>query len=124
MRLRVTTLSRRSVTGPGVTQELIAGFDQEAAAVAMARLASFKMEIEMQFSIGAHYIQDLLAEVDPIRWLDMSLIRFCSKFGDYEKHSASSFSLSPRLLRFPEFMFYLRRSQFIQVHMLLQNIFL
>lgn len=101
MRLRVTTLSRRSVTGPGVTQELIAGFDQEAAAVAMARLASFKMEIE--------------AEVDPIRWLDMSLIRFCSKFGDYEKHSASSFSLSPRLLRFPEFMFYLRRSQFIQV---------
>ncbi|BBN68938.1 Sec23/Sec24 protein transport family protein, partial [Prunus dulcis] len=39
MRLRVTTLSRR--------WDLIAGFDQEAAAVVMARLVSFKMETEV-----------------------------------------------------------------------------
>ncbi|KAH9733675.1 protein transport protein SEC23 [Citrus sinensis] len=45
MRLRVTTLSRRWVAGPG--SDLIAGFDQEAAAVVMARLVSFKMEIEV-----------------------------------------------------------------------------
>ncbi|RXH93216.1 hypothetical protein DVH24_013792 [Malus domestica] len=108
MRLRVTTLSRRWVAGPGslqasfsVQHELIAGFDQEAAAVVMARLVSFKMESE--------------AEFDPIRWLDKSLIHMCSRFGDYQKDSPSSFSLSPRFSIFPQFMFHLRRSQFVQV---------
>lgn len=101
MRLRVTTLSRRWVAGPGSIQDLISGFDQEAAAVTMARLVSFKMETE--------------AEFDPIRWLDRSLIRLCSRFGDYQKDSPSSFSLSPRLSIFPQFMFHLRRSQFVQV---------
>ncbi|KAA8520347.1 hypothetical protein F0562_014603 [Nyssa sinensis] len=101
MRLRATTLSRRWVAGPGSTQDLIAGFDQEAAAVVMARLVSFKMESE--------------AEFDPIRWLDKSLIHLCSQFGDYQKYSPSSFSLSPRFSIFPQFMFHLRRSQFVQV---------
>lgn len=101
MRLRVTTLSRRWVAGPGNVQDLMAGFDQEAAAVVMARLVSFKMEAEADF--------------DPIRWLDRSLIRLCSKFGDYQKDNPSSFSLSPRLSIFPQFIFHLRRSQFVQV---------
>ncbi|KAK9273791.1 hypothetical protein L1049_018601 [Liquidambar formosana] len=101
MRLRATTLSRRYIAGPGSIQDLIAGFDQEAAAVVMARLVSFKMETE--------------AEFDPIRWLDKSLIQICSRFGDYQKDSPSSFSLSPRLSIFPQFMFHLRRSQFVQV---------
>lgn len=101
MRLRVTTLSRRWIAGPGSVQDLISGFDQETAAVVMARLVSFKMEIE--------------AEFDPIRWLDKSLIHICSRFGDYQKDSPSSFSLSPRFSIFPQFMFHLRRSQFVQV---------
>ncbi|PSS24554.1 Protein transport protein [Actinidia chinensis var. chinensis] len=101
MRLRVTTLSRRWVAGPGSIQDLIAGFDQEAAAAVMARLVSFKMETE--------------AEFDPIRWLDKSLIHLCSRFGDYQKDIPSSFSLSPRFSIFPQFMFHLRRSQFVQV---------
>ncbi|KAK9902312.1 hypothetical protein M0R45_001733 [Rubus argutus] len=101
MRLRVTTLSRRWIAGPGSIQDLISGFDQEAAAVVMARLVSFKMETE--------------AEFDPIRWLDKSLIHMCSRFGDYQKDSPSSFSLSPRFSIFPQFMFHLRRSQFVQV---------
>ncbi|KAJ7961827.1 Protein transport protein SEC23 [Quillaja saponaria] len=101
MRFRVTTLSRRWVAGPGSTQDLIAGFDQEAAAVVMARHVSFKMETE--------------AEFDPIRWLDKALITLCSRFGDYQKDSPSSFSLSPRFSIFPQFMFHLRRSQFVQV---------
>ncbi|XP_021911874.1 protein transport protein SEC23-like [Carica papaya] len=67
----------------------------------MARLVSFKMEIE--------------AEFDPIRWLDKALIHVCSRFGDYQKDSPSSFSLSPRISIFPQFMFHLRRSQFVQV---------
>ncbi|XP_059651740.1 protein transport protein SEC23 C [Cornus florida] len=101
MRLRATTLSRRWVAGPGSTQDLIAGFDQEAAAVVLARLVSFKMEAE--------------AEFDPIRWLDKLLIHLCSRFGDYQKDSPSSFSLSPRFSIFPQFIFHLRRCQFVQV---------
>lgn len=101
MRLRVTTLSRRWIAGTGSIQDLIAGFDQEAAAVVLARQVSFKMETE--------------AEFDPIRWLDKSLIQMCSRFGDYQKDSPSSFSLSPRFSIFPQFLFHLRRSQFVQV---------
>lgn len=101
MRLRATTLSRRWVSGPGSIQDLIAGFDQEAAAVVMARQVSFKMETE--------------AEFDPIRWLDKSLIHVCSRFGDYQKDSPSSFCLSPRFSIVPQFIFHLRRSQFVQV---------
>ena len=47
-------------------QELMAGFDQEAAAVVVARLATFKMETEEDF--------------DATRWIDRTLIRhthFC-----------------------------------------------
>ncbi|KAL6646024.1 hypothetical protein ACP70R_014873 [Stipagrostis hirtigluma subsp. patula] len=101
MRLRVSTLSRKWAAGSGGVQDLIAGFDQEAAAAVMARLVSFKMEAEADF--------------DPIRWLDRALISLCSKFGDYQKETPSSFSLSPRLSIFPQFMFNLRRSQFVQV---------
>ncbi|RZC19844.1 Protein transport protein SEC23 isoform B [Glycine soja] len=101
MRLRVTTLSRRWVAGPESIQDLIAGFDQEAAAIVMARQVSFKMETE--------------AEFDPIRWLDKALINLCSRFGEFQKDTPSSFSLSPRLSIFPQFMFHLRRSQFVQV---------
>ncbi len=43
LRCRVTTVTRRWVDGSNAA-DLIAGFDQEAAAVFMARLASFKME--------------------------------------------------------------------------------
>ena len=62
-----------------------------------------------------HQVVCLQSEFDPIRWLDRSLIRLCSRFGDYQKDSPSSFSLSPRLSIFPQFMFHLRRSQFVQV---------
>ncbi|KEH26314.1 protein transporter SEC23-like protein [Medicago truncatula] len=55
------------------------------------------------------------AEFDPIRWLDKALINLCSCLGDFQKETPSSFSLSPRLSIFPQFMFHLRRSQFVQV---------
>ncbi|CAL5081799.1 unnamed protein product [Urochloa decumbens] len=101
MRLRSTTISRRWVSGADNVEELVAGFDQEAAAAVMARLVSFKMETEVDF--------------DPVRWLDRALIRICSKFGEYQKETPSSFSLSPRLSIVPQFIFNLRRSQFVQV---------
>ncbi|KAL7602712.1 hypothetical protein Lser_V15G15651 [Lactuca serriola] len=50
---------------------------------------------------------------DATRWIDRNLIRLCSKFGDYRKDGPSSFSLNPSFSLFPQFMFNLRRSQFV-----------
>ncbi|WJX39446.1 Protein transport protein S23 E [Trifolium repens] len=99
--LRVTTVTRRWVDSAVSTEELVQGFDQETAAVVMARYASLKMETEETF--------------DATRWLDRFLIRLCSKFGDYRKDDPSSFTLNPSFSLFPQFMFNLRRSQFVQV---------
>ncbi|KAJ8755439.1 hypothetical protein K2173_019237 [Erythroxylum novogranatense] len=99
--LRVTTISRRWIDSAVSSEELVMGFDQETAAVVMARLASLKMEIEEGF--------------DATRWLDRNLIRLCSKFGEYRKDDPSSFTLNPSFSLFPQFMFNLRRSQFVQV---------
>ena len=80
---------------------LPSGFDQEVAAVLMARLASHKMETEEDF--------------DATRWLDRALIRLAQRFGDYRKDDSSSFNLRSELSFYPQFMFNLRRSQFVQV---------
>ncbi|KAF7042834.1 hypothetical protein CFC21_052323 [Triticum aestivum] len=101
MRIRATTVSRKWVDGSTNTEELVEGFDQETAAVVLARYISLKMEIEEEF--------------DATRWLDRSLIRLCSRFGDYRKDDPSSFSLHSNFSLFPQFMFNLRRSQFVQV---------
>ncbi|CAH9080693.1 unnamed protein product [Cuscuta europaea] len=100
-KLRVTTISRRWVDTAVNSEELIQSFDQETAAVVMARLASYKMEMEEGF--------------DATRWLDRNLIRLCSKFGEYRKDDPASFTLNPFFSLFPQFMFNLRRSQFLQV---------
>ncbi|KAJ4880026.1 Sec23/Sec24 protein transport family protein [Raphanus sativus] len=99
--IRVTTITRQWVDTAVSTEELVQGFDQETAAVVMARLASLKMETEEGF--------------DATRWLDRTLIRLCSKFGDYRKDDPSSFTLNPYFSLFPQFIFNLRRSQFVQV---------
>lgn len=52
---------------------------------------------------------------DATRWLDRTLIRLCSKFGEYRKDDPTSFTLNPYFSLFPQFMFNLRRSQFVQV---------
>ncbi|KAK9668413.1 hypothetical protein RND81_13G058900 [Saponaria officinalis] len=98
-RRRVTTVARRWV-GKN-SPEISAGFDQEAAATVMSRLAINRAE--------THYARDV------IRWLDDNLIRFTSKFGDYIQEDPSSFRLSSNFSLFPQFMYYLRRSQFIDV---------
>eukprot|EP00249_Psilotum_nudum_P008068 c21021_g1_i1 orf=336-2687(+) len=98
--LRVTTSARRWIDGAQL-HELAAGFDQETAAAIVARLAVFKTQKEDVFDI--------------LRWLDRMLIRFSSKFGDYVKEDPASFRLSSNLSLYPQFIFYLRRSQFLQV---------
>ncbi|VDO50046.1 unnamed protein product [Onchocerca flexuosa] len=68
----------------------------------MARLASWRASSENDTP-------------DALRWLDRSLIRLCQKFGEYHKDDPSSFCLSEKFALFPQFMFHLRRSQFLQV---------
>jgi protein transport protein SEC23 len=78
-----------------------ASFDQEAAAVLTARMAVFQSET------------DEIADV--LRWVDRSLIRLCAKFAEYEIDNVSTFRLSPEFSLYPQFMFHLRRSQFLQL---------
>ncbi|CDR42011.1 CYFA0S08e02586g1_1 [Cyberlindnera fabianii] len=98
-RLRVTTIAKPTVGAGDVS--ISAGFDQEAAAVLMSRIAVYKAE------------EDDSADV--LRWIDRMLIKLCSKFADYMKDDALTFRLSPNFSLYPQFMFYLRRSQFLGV---------
>lgn len=79
----------------------------------------FKFFVLVFLLFSTLYDRDLLSnfqeEFDATRWLDRSLIRLCSRFGKYEKDDPLSFTLSPNLSIFPQFMFNLRRSQFVQV---------
>jgi len=100
-RYRVTTLSHTWADVGTQLAEIARGFDQEAAAVLMARIASHKTQSEEAFDI--------------LRWIDRMLIRLVAKFADYRKDDASSFRLSSAFSIYPQFMFHLRRSQFLQV---------
>lgn len=98
-RLRVTTIARNFAEAG--SPAIAASFDQEASAVLMARIAVFKAEID--------------DSPDVLRWLDRMLIRLCQKFADYRKEDPTSFRLTDNFSIYPQFMFHLRRSQFLQV---------
>ncbi|KAM6206994.1 protein transport protein Sec23B [Sarcoramphus papa] len=100
-RIRVTTIARNWADAQSQLQHIEAAFDQEAAAVLMARLGVYRAESE--------------EGPDVLRWLDRQLIRLCQKFGQYNKDDPSSFRLSESFSLYPQFMFHLRRSPFLQV---------
>ncbi|KAI6116363.1 hypothetical protein F5141DRAFT_1267725 [Pisolithus sp. B1] len=76
-RLRVTTIARNFAEAG--SPSIAASFDQEAAAVLMARIAVFKAEID--------------DSPDVLHWLDRMLIRLCQKSADYRKENPTSFRL-------------------------------
>lgn len=98
-RVRVTTVANPMLPfgNPGIANS----FDQETAAVLMARIAVSKAEADD----GA----------DVIRWIDRTLIKLCQRYAEYRKDEPSSFSLSPNFSLYPQFTYYLRRSQFLSV---------
>ena len=98
--LRVTTVAR-NMSGPSGDPAIAQSFDQEAAAVLMSRIAVFKAEVD--------------DGPDVLRWVDRMLIRLCSKFAEYRKDDPTSFRLEKNFTLYPQFMFHLRRSQFLQV---------
>uniref|UniRef100_A0A674NAF2 Protein transport protein SEC23 n=1 Tax=Takifugu rubripes TaxID=31033 RepID=A0A674NAF2_TAKRU len=100
-RIRVTTVARNWADAQSQIQHIESSFDQEAAAVLMARLGVFRAESE--------------EGPDVMRWLDRQLIRLCQKFGQFSKDDPTSFRLSESLCLYPQFMFHLRRSPFLQV---------
>uniref|UniRef100_A0A671YIE6 Protein transport protein SEC23 n=1 Tax=Sparus aurata TaxID=8175 RepID=A0A671YIE6_SPAAU len=100
-RIRVSTTARNWADAQTQIQSIAASFDQEAAAILMARLAVYRAETE--------------EGPDVLRWLDRQLIRLCQKFGDYHKDDPNSFRFSETFSLYPQFMFHLRRSPFLQV---------
>ncbi|EGF83355.1 hypothetical protein BATDEDRAFT_32725 [Batrachochytrium dendrobatidis JAM81] len=98
-RLKVTTIPR--VWTEPTSPTIPAAFDQEASAVLMARIAAFKSEVD--------------DGPDVLRWLDRMLIRLCQRFATFHKEDPNSFQLAPNFSIYPQFMFHLRRSQFLQV---------
>lgn len=99
-RLRVTTIAGLWHSDAADHSVLAHSFDQEAAAVIMARLAVHRSEVE--------------EVADVMRWLDRSLIRLASKFATYRKDDPGSFRLPVEFSIYPQFMFHLRRSKFLQ----------
>lgn len=97
-RLRVTTVSHRYTDAS--MSDIATGFDQEAAAVILARYAVWKTDNE--------------DPLDVLRWVDRMLIRLCAKFADFRKDEPASFRLAPEFASFPQFVYHLRRSNFLQ----------
>lgn len=100
-KVRVTTLARNWADASANIEHIKMGFDQECAAAVMARLAVFRGESE--------------EAPDVLRWTDRMLIKLCQKFGEFRPEDPSSFRFSENFSLYPQFMFHLRRSQFLQV---------
>lgn len=99
-RLRVTTVHGAWHSDPNDQLPIVQSFDQEAAAVLISRLAVHRAETE-ELS-------------DVIRWVDRSLIRLVSKCASYRKDEPASLRLPSEFSIYPQFMFHLRRSKFLQ----------
>jgi len=99
MRNRVTTLTRLRIENFDFEQ-LILGFDPEAAAVVLGRLCSFRMDTEK------------LDVRKTTKWLDKSLIDLCDMLW---KNKRNQFCFPPILFFFAQLIYYLRRSHFVQI---------
>lgn len=98
-RLRITTVKKKFATS-GNFNMLCEGFDQDAACVMLAKLAVIKSKVEDSNEI--------------LKWLDKTLVRFMTKFAIYSPNNISSFKIPQQLNMFPQYIFYLRRSHFVQ----------
>lgn len=99
LRLRVTTVKFPVADSHNMSQ-FISGFDQETSAVAVARWAVHKTKAE--------------STRDIIAWLDRTLVRLIKVFAAYQEHKPETFKLCREFSLFPQFLFYLRRSQMLQ----------
>lgn len=98
IRYRVTTIPITFYNLSTNKQEIINGFDQEAAAAILAKITIYN-KTKMRSNV--------------INELDQKLIDICHKFGDYKSKVPNTFSLQDQFKYLPEFIYYFRRSQFL-----------
>ena len=98
LRLRVTTaaLQWRRESDRGSQ-----GFDQEAAAALMARVAVYRARREPAWTV--------------VRWLDRSLVRLLSAVAGFTRDDPGSLRVPPAADLFSQFMFHLRRSPLLRM---------
>ncbi|KAK4323517.1 hypothetical protein Pmani_005795 [Petrolisthes manimaculis] len=101
-RVRVTTISRNWVTLKTRKQLIAQGFDEETAAVVMARLVVHQAETQQDENVLR-------------KGIDEKLIRLCNTFGKFTGNCPNSFKFPGNFCLYPQIMFHLRRSLFIQV---------
>ncbi|KAI5959749.1 uncharacterized protein KGF55_004981 [Candida pseudojiufengensis] len=106
MRLRVTTVPINVIPDSDNVQ-LESGFDQEAALVLIAREAMRKVQTDSHLKF--------ISSEAIIKQLDQTLIEFCTRFAVYNIGVMESFRLSISYSLFPQFLYHLRRSPFINV---------
>ena len=87
-RVRVTTCARNWVDAANM-HHIALGYDQEAAAVLMSRVAVHRCDTDDN------------AE-DVLRWLDRMLIRLVQKFGEFNKDDPNSFRLADNFSLYPQ----------------------
>ena len=80
-------------------QEIVEGFDEEAAAVFLARQCVNKMLYEEQKHIR--------------QWLDQVLVKWSQTYANFIKNDESSFNLPTQMKRLPQLVYHLRRSHFV-----------
>lgn len=100
IRTRVTTLPHKQLLNPSI-KDLADSFDQETAAVLLARLAIYKT--------------DSMPLIDVMRWLDRTVVRLVSRFGTYTKDRPETLQLPMEFVFFPAFMYHFRRSGYLYV---------
>ena len=79
--------------------ELGKRFDEEAAIVMLGRMAAKKAEIEDPMEVK--------------KWVDRILLKFAVKFAHFHKNDRNSFRFPNSMKHFPQFIYHLRRSTFI-----------
>ena len=87
-RIGVTTVARNRADVQSQLKHIEVVFDQEAAAMLMARRGVFRAASE--------------EGLDMLRWLDRQLIRLCQKFGQYNEEDPMSFRLSDSFSLYPQ----------------------
>lgn len=93
---RITTAQRN---WSSEVHEIVQGFDQEAAIVYLARYCVHKALMEEQKNLR--------------QWLDSNLCKWAAYFAQYIKGDRSSFTLPETMRTFPQYMYHLRRSNFV-----------
>jgi protein transport protein SEC23 len=97
IKLRVTTFQKSF--GSCHREEFKKGFDQEAAITTVARIAVNMAEADEHKEI--------------MKWLDRKLIQLYARFGDYTKNNINTFSIGDEFNLYPQFIYYLRKSNFV-----------